>query len=131
MNRRKSLIISLIPLVAIPLFPAVTGLYRSYLAPHMPPCVIRLFFGVYCPGCGATHCMYDLAQFRLLSALHNNLIIIAAALLLLLYWLQNLLFVFGKRVKLIPASDSFYLAAVGIALVYTVLRNFFPFLAPV
>ena len=130
MKSKKNLVIALMPAVLLPLFPVVTGFYRREISVHMPPCPIRMFFQVYCPGCGATHAVYSLAELDIPGALRNNAIIVAVAVLLILYWLENLLALFGRKKKILPTDDRFYLAAVGVALLYTVVRNFVPALAP-
>lgn len=38
--------------------------------PHI--CVVRLLFDVPCPGCGVTHAILAIAQFRLAAAWHSN-----------------------------------------------------------
>ena len=131
MKRKKELVIALLPVLLIPLFPLVTGFYRRSVATHMPPCLFRFFFGIYCPGCGATHAVYSLAELDIPGALRNNAIIVGVAVLLVLCWFQNLLALFGRKKKILPTDDRFYLAAVGIALLYAVVRNFVPALAPV
>lgn len=130
MKRTKNLVIALLPLAAVPLFPVVTSFYRRVISRYIPPCPIRLFLHCYCPGCGATHAVYSLAELDIPGTLRNNAIIVAAALLLLLWWLENVLALFGREKKILPTDDRFYLAAVGVALLYTVVRNFVPVLAP-
>lgn len=49
---------------AVVLLPSLTHV------PHI--CVVRLLFDVPCPGCGVTHAILAIAQFRLAAAWHSN-----------------------------------------------------------
>ncbi|MBQ8960432.1 MAG: DUF2752 domain-containing protein [Ruminococcus sp.] len=130
-KRKKSAVIALLPLVLLPLGYLFIGFYRQNISMHVPPCPARLFLRVYCPGCGGSHCLYDLAAGDLLTALRDNALFVAAGAWLLLFWVQNIFTALGKKIKLIPESRNFYLAVSGIAVAYCVLRNLIPALAPV
>lgn len=130
-KRKKSALIALLPAILLPLGYLFLGFYRRNISMRIPPCPARVFLRLYCPGCGATHCLYDLADGQILTALRDNALFVALAVWAVLFWAQNVFAAFGKRVKLIPESRRFYLAASGIAAAYCVLRNLIPALAPV
>jgi hypothetical protein len=53
-------------------------------------CPIHRFFGLYCPGCGATRALGDLFQLDLVSAVQQNLLIfVSPALIGLTLFLQG------------------------------------------
>jgi hypothetical protein len=41
-----------------------------------PRCALYTMTGIYCPGCGSTRALYQLAHGHLLTALHYNLLLI-------------------------------------------------------
>ncbi|CAM00812.1 uncharacterized protein DUF2752 [Saccharopolyspora erythraea NRRL 2338] len=43
----------------------------------LPPCPVKLLFGLDCPGCGATRMVYSLLHGDVLSALHYNAVALA------------------------------------------------------
>ena len=130
-SRKISIVIALSPLLLLPLGLWFVGFYRQNISLHIPPCPARLYFRIYCPGCGGSHCIYDLAQGDFLTALRNNALFFSAAVWAALFWLQNVFQAMGKKIRLVPVSRNFYIAAAGIAAVYCILRNFVPALAPV
>lgn len=127
-NKRKNLIITLLPIVIIPLIYAAAIVYKAYIKIYIPPCPIRTFLGIYCPGCGMTHSFYALLSGDILSSVKYNAGAAAGVILLILYWLKNLLSLFNININ--PRSSIFIYTASGIAAVYYILRNFIPFIAP-
>ncbi len=131
LRRRKSLIIAFLPLAAIPLAYLVAYIYFRYVKIYIMPCPVRGFFHICCAGCGATRCVYALLRGDFLSAVRCNAVVVGLIFLLVLYYIENILALFGKRVKIIPRSNAFFYIATGIAAVYFILRNFLPILAPI
>ena len=130
-ERKINAALAAIPLLLLPVGLWFVGFYRENISIHVPPCPARLCYQIYCPGCGGSHCIYDITQGRFLTALRDNAMVCAGLLWVLLFWMQNVFRALGKKIRLVPASRGFYLAAAGTALVYCVLRNFIPALAPV
>lgn len=129
-NRRKNLVITLLPFIMIPVIVTGSYIYMQYLKIYIFPCPAWIM-GFFCPGCGGTRCISSLLQGDILSALKYNALVIIGLILLLLYWLENLISLFGKNIKIIPKNRSFLIAFSGIVIIYTILRNIFPILAPV
>ena len=127
----KNIIFAALPIFLIPFLYWFVPFYRERISIYVPPCYIRFFIGIYCPGCGGTHCIYELAEGHILNALRYNALFFAAILYIILLWTENIFFVFGKNIKIIPRSKTFYRIALGTAVVYLILRNFIPLLAPV
>lgn len=120
------IITALLPLVAVPL----CLLFREY-SRTAPPCPLNLFTGIYCLGCGGTRCISALLHGKILLALRQNAIVVAVAVFLLLLWFQSISALLGGKIKILPENRRFYAVASGIMLVYAVLRNFIPEIAPV
>ena len=130
-NRRKKIIIALLPLIIIPLAFAGGYIYQNYLRIYVLPCPFNTFMHIYCPGCGGTRCFYSLLRGDIVHALKYNALVLGALLLAAGYWLENVFALAGKNVKIIPRSRAFVIAASGIAVAYVILRNFIPAIAPV
>lgn len=130
-NKKRAAMLILLPFVLLPAGYFFTGFYRNYISPNIMPCPVRFFFGIYCPGCGGTHCVYELASGHIGGALRYNALFPAAFVLLALCWAEEVLRAFGIGVRLVPSSRKFYIAAAVAVLIYTVLRNVVPGLAPI
>lgn len=129
-KKHKNLIITLLPLILVPLGYFAASVYDK-IRHFVFPCPFNTFWHIYCPGCGGTRAVYALLELDFLRALQCNAMYCAFFLLCVLFWLENLLALMGKNVKIIPRSRVFIITASGITLVYLILRNFIPVLAPV
>ncbi|MBR6985424.1 MAG: DUF2752 domain-containing protein [Ruminococcus sp.] len=129
-ERRKNLKAAILPPVLMPLLYMVFRSYKSYYQRYVLFCEIRTFTGIYCPGCGGTHCITALSKGDILSALHYNAALCLGIVIFLLWWIENVAAFFGKKIKLIPDNRIFPYAVTGIIIAYLVLRNIIPALAP-
>ncbi len=130
-EKRKNLIISLLPLVIIPLIFLTVYLYQKFLRYYLFPCPFKLILNIYCPGCGGTRCVLAFMEGDILRAIRCNAIDIAIVVWAFFYWLENLLAIVWKKVKIIPRNRIFIITVSGLAVAYIILRNFIPFLAPI
>lgn len=122
MSKIKRIIILSAPFIAVPVIWLVTGVFRKCSV----PCPVNLLTGIYCIGCGGTRCIEALLKGKILLAIKQNFIVFSGAVFLVLAWIQ---LVTGK--KLIPENRIFYITVTGILIIYAVLRNFVPEIAPV
>lgn len=129
-NRRKNLIISLMPLAIVPLAYIAGYIYQNYLRIYVFPCPVNTFWHIYCPGCGGTRCFYALLSGDIAKALKCNALAVAAVVMAVLYWIENVFSLAVKSVKIIPRSRRFIITASGIAVAYVILRNLIPAIAP-
>lgn len=121
MSKIKRIIIFFMPFIAVPFLLPAIELFRKYSL----PCMLNFFTGIYCIGCGGTRCIEALLRGNLILAVRENLIVFSGAVFLALLWLQA---VTGKRI--IPTNRIFYITVTGIFIIYAVLRNFIPEIAP-
>ncbi len=121
MSKLKRTIILLVPVIAVPALRLVLRAFRKYSV----PCPINFLTGIYCIGCGGTRCIEALLRGNLLLAVRQNFIVFSGAVFLTVLWIQ---LVTGK--KLIPENRFFYITVTGIFVIYAVLRNFVPEIAP-
>lgn len=129
-NRRKNLIVALLPIILIPLVLIIAHFYSKIRA-FILPCPFYGFLGILCPGCGGTRAVYALLELDFFRALRCNAFYCEAALLCFMFWLENALSLSGKEIKIIPRSRAFIITASGITVAYLILRNFIPMIAPV
>ena len=131
MKKFKNIMIIISPLILMPAAYLIVLIYKAKISPHIPPCLIRTFTGIYCPGCGATHCIYELSAGHILKAMKYNAVIFGTIIYVMILWFEKILSAFGKNIKIIPANHKFYIVTAGTATVYFIVRNFIPLLAPV
>lgn len=98
------------------------------------PCMLHLFTGLYCPGCGASRAIRALLHLEFYQALRYNAVLTVSAPLLGAYFIalavSYLRFGKDKVSEKIPQAPLYVLIA--IFLLYGILRNIpaFSFLAP-
>ena len=123
MKKKKNLfIVILIPALLI-LGAVLFPVYERFAAGHILPCFIRMFTGILCPGCGGTHSLSALRHGDIITAFKCNALVPVWLLILLGIWLDNLFALLGKDIKIIPTSSRVRLTAVGIMILYVILRN--------
>ncbi|WP_301965512.1 DUF2752 domain-containing protein [Ruminococcus sp.] len=97
----------------------------------MPPCYIHHFTGLYCPGCGATRAVYALVNGDILLSLRQNAFLAVGIVIVLILYIQFVLRAFGKKINTFINMQGFIWIMFALLIVYTILRNIFPALAPV
>lgn len=123
---KRRLATVLAPIIIIP----SVYLLLNFLGKFSVPCPVRLFTGIYCIGCGGTRCIKAFFHGHFLLAVRQNFIVFSGIVFLALMWIQNIFGLYGRKIKLIPESRLFYTAVSGILIIYAVLRNFVPEIAP-
>jgi hypothetical protein len=110
---------------------AVAAVHDPYRAGAYPGCPLYLLTGLYCPLCGSTRALHDLAHLDLASAWGMNPLFVLSVPILVVLWMRWT----GRSWALRPARPrgaglSRTEIVVGIVmLVFGVLRNI-PFFAP-
>ena len=66
----------------------------------------------------------------ILGSIRYNVTPVLLAVLGGLWYVQGILRVLGKRVRLLPQSLWFWLGLIALVLLYYILRNFIPWMAP-
>lgn len=112
---------------------SVAAAGTAYIATHNPHvaggtlgCPLFALTGLYCPGCGGTRAVYDLAHGNLASALAMNPLVTLAVPVLGLLWARWVLRVRGVVLRAwdMPTWGAVLLPAVIVA--FSVLRNWGP-----
>lgn len=116
-----------------------TGMaYVATHNPHLPgggigTCPLHAATGYWCPGCGGTRAVYDLAHLDFLGALSMNPLVALAVPFLAVLWVRWVTRLAGRQLKEWPFPGWAGGALGGLILAFLVLRNipmFAPWLAP-
>ena len=100
-----------------------------------PRCMLYVTTGFYCPGCGATRALYQLAHGRLFAALRCNVLLVAVLPFAVVFaWRWARCRASGKPMPQISLSGRAVTVLVVVMMIFTVLRNIrcapFIYLAP-
>lgn len=97
----------------------------------LPICTFHTLTGYLCPGCGNTRSVTHLLHGETVSAIRCNITIPFLLFLLILLYAENTAALIGKDVKLIPRRPSVWYAVTAMFVVYFIVRNFIPEIAPI
>lgn len=120
--------------IAVPIMALVLLALRDRvigLAKSLPPCTFHKVTGYWCTGCGNTRSCIALLHGHIWTAIRNNATMPFLSLLLCLLYAENLAAVFGKDIKLLPRKTWIWMIVIGLFVVYYIVRNFIPALAPI
>ncbi len=122
-RKASAVLLCILPPAAFGLLILLRICYARWAAPLLPPCVLRSFTGLLCPGCGMTHSFYALCRLDIVTALRENAVPPFLLLLALLYYAERWLRLLGRPRDLIPRRRSFFYGVLAVWAVYCIARN--------
>lgn len=126
---QKALVI-IAPFAAAAVCGAAAYLILRYVT--LWPCPSLTLLHIYCPGCGSTRAVAALLHGDLLLALRQNSVIPVMLLMAVLYYLEYALKVWGVRFRFPVIHNKVFITALFVCwLIYAVVRNFVPAIAPI
>lgn len=97
----------------------------------LPSCYLYELTGIYCPGCGCTRAVYALIHGDVILSLKQNPLVIVSLAALFVLYIELVFRAFGKKLRTFVHSKYFLWGTFIVIMIYTVLRNIFPQLAPI
>ena len=97
----------------------------------LPSCYLYELTGIYCPGCGCTRAVYALIHGDVILSLKQNPLVIVSLATLFVLYIELVFRAFGKKLRTFVHSKYCLWGAFIAIMIYTVLRNIFPQLAPI
>lgn len=94
-----------------------------YLGTLFPKCPSYTYLQIYCPGCGNTRSVQHLLKGDIIGAVKYNPIPLFGIIIVFLAYIELLIGVFGRKLKIIPRSKSFWFTVLSIFIAYFIFRN--------
>lgn len=118
-NVLKANIILLLILISYYYINKYTGFYI--------PCIFREITGLKCPGCGITHMIFDMLNFRFVEAFYENpLVFIYFPFIVAYYFYMTYLYIYNKRDKVLTKIPNYiWTIMIVITIIYGIVRNFY------
>jgi len=124
MNKKKYLLFIIIPLLIIYLL--IGHKYHMYI-----PCPIHFITGFYCPGCGVTRMLLSLIKLDFYQAFRYNPLLFIMFPFFIFFYIESLIAEINNKKALYNKVPNYiYIIIIVILVMYGILRNIFPFLAP-
>lgn len=118
-----------LPFIAAPVIFLLAKFVANY-KDLLPPCLTYTFFGINCPGCGATRATITLLNGDIITSLRQNAFVIFGVLICVWLYIEFLFKLYGKPLSFTILKEKYIWIFVAILFIYTILRNIFPVIAP-
>lgn len=126
---KKIAVVSILPCVVLFLFSF--RFFLKGLANYLPPCMWYTLYGICCPGCGMTRAMLAILDGNVLLSLRENAFFVFCMIAIVLVYLQCVFRVFSRKVCFFSKNILFWVMVAIAFIMYVVLRNFIPEIAPI
>ena len=129
-TKTQKIIFVLLPFVVLPLIFFIGKIASNYTY-LLPPCYSYTLFNFHCPGCGTTRAVLALLDGDILLSLRQNFLPVLGIIVALWLYIEFLFHVFNKKPPFTLLKTKYLWALLVVLIIYTVLRNVFPALAPI
>lgn len=91
------------------------------------PCIFREITGLKCPGCGITHMIFDMLNFRFVEAFYENpLVFIYFPFIVAYYFYMTYLYIYNKKDNFLTKISNYtWVVLIVITIIYGIVRNFY------
>ena len=103
------------------LFNHYTGIYI--------PCIFYTITGLRCPGCGITHCLFELVHFHFKEAFnYNQLVFIYLPFIVCYYFYKTYLYLYHRKDQILVKIPNYLrIGILVLTILFGILRNIFNF----
>ncbi len=123
MKRIKNYIIIFIILL---LYVAINKIFDFYI-----PCPIYSITGLHCPGCGVTRMIYSIFKLDFYQAFRYNPLLFITMPFFLFFIINDIYSKIKNKESLYKKVPEFiWIIVIAIFMIFGILRNIFPYLAP-
>lgn len=129
-SKTQKIIHIILPFVMIPVLYFV-GKFLSHYAYLYPGCPIYNLLHIHCPGCGMTRAFTALLHGDILLSIRQNIFCIISVIVSVWLYIEFLFKVFGKKAPFSFNTTFWAWVALILCIIYFVIRNVFPALAPI
>ncbi len=119
----QKILICVFPFIAVCIILIFRNNIRD-LGYSLPSCPSYTIFGIYCPGCGNTRSVQSLLSGNIVDSLKFNVFPIFGIVFISLAYVEFVINVFGRHVRLIPRNRRFWINMLILFIFYYILRNF-------
>ena len=117
----------LIVLMVLILYFVVGKITNFYL-----PCPIHEITGLYCPGCGITRMFLSIFRLDFYTAFRSNMLLFILLPFALVLFIDNIYSIIKNKEALYKKiNNKVWYGLISILLIYGILRNIYPILAPI
>lgn len=103
-------------------------LNRLYGIRFLGPCASKVYFGIPCPGCGATRALYALLRFNISAALRYNAFVVYFAFVYIIFVVSHILkYLTRGKVRGIRYRNIYIVLAIVVVVVQYILKLTVPY----
>ena len=90
------------------------------------PCLFREFTGYKCPGCGVTHLVFDLINFKFVDAFYENPLVFIYLPFIIAYYIYRIyIYIYDKKDKITSKIPNYVWGIlIAITILFGIVRNF-------
>lgn len=123
---KKKLILILLGLIILLLYLIIGSKFHIFIE-----CPIYKHFHVYCPGCGLTRMLLSILKLDLYQAFRYNPLVFIMTPFIIFFAVEKMYSEYKNKKSIYKSVPNYiWYVVIVILIVYAVLRNIFPYLAP-